>query len=123
MSDSAAPAIDEEAFASLEDIADGDAEFIGELLSQYLSDAESLIAGIESCGQSGDAEGLERSAHTLKSASANVGALRLSALCDELQQIGRRGELDGCAERVAACLEAYRQARAELQQRLEKLGS
>ncbi len=122
MSDHDPAAIDEEAFAGLEELADGDVEFIGELIAQYLSDARSLAAGIDAASAAGDAEGLQRSAHTLKSASANVGALRLAALCDELQHLGRAADVTGCSDRVAACLEAYARAKRELEQRLEKLG-
>ena len=39
-----------------------------------------------------------RSAHTLKSSSAQVGALRLSALCKELEARGRAGSTRGAAE-------------------------
>ncbi|MFM8768941.1 MAG: response regulator, partial [Rubrivivax sp.] len=39
----------------------------------------------------GDAQGLRQSAHSLKSSSANVGALIFSRLCGELETLGRNG--------------------------------
>ena len=51
-----------------------------------------------------DAETLERSAHSLKSSSATLGALELAELCKELEQIGREAATDRAAE-VFASLE------------------
>ena len=44
-------------------------------------------------------------AHALKSSSANVGAVALSALCHELERMGREQRLDeaaGCFRRLNA---------------------
>ena len=38
---------------------------------------------------------LRNSAHSLKSASANLGATRLAQLCDELENLGRNGGVAG----------------------------
>lgn len=50
-------------------------------------------------GQSvGDAGAVKLAVHTLKSSSASVGALRLSALCAEAEQCIREGRLDSLPE-------------------------
>src|SRR6185295_11603483 len=49
-----------------------------ELIDLYLADAPLRMAEIEQSLASGDWKLLERAAHTLKSASANIGALGLS---------------------------------------------
>ena len=121
MSDSSAPAIDPAGFARLEELSDGDVEFMGELLQQYLEDAESLVAEMCGAAEVADAERLERSAHTLKSASANVGAMVLSDMCKELQQMGRSKEIEGCKQRAAAAAEEFGRVRAALEERLAKL--
>jgi two-component system sensor histidine kinase/response regulator len=43
----------------------------------------------------GDAAALHRTAHSLKSSSATLGALRLSALCKEVEALGRANALEG----------------------------
>ncbi len=120
MSEASVAAIDEKAFASLEDIADGDAEFIAEVLNQFLMDAEILMATLLAGAEAGNAQEVEHSAHTLRSASANVGALRLSRICQELQEMGRVADPDGCGERAAVAREEFAQVKRELHRRLEK---
>ena len=39
----------------------------------------------------GDAAAIVRPAHTLKSSSASLGAMRLSAICREIEEAGARG--------------------------------
>ncbi len=123
MTESSGPAIDSVAFAGLEEIADGDAEFMVELLTQYLGDAEGLVGALSPALAAGDAEALRRAAHTLKSSSANVGAMILSNLCEELQCAGRDRELAEVESRVPLAEAEYLRVKGELRQRLEKLGS
>ncbi|HYS78092.1 MAG TPA: Hpt domain-containing protein, partial [Candidatus Dormibacteraeota bacterium] len=48
-----------------------------------------------------EAAALNRLAHSLKSSSAMVGALRLSEMCGHLEAQARNASLDSAAERVA----------------------
>ena len=70
-----------------------------ELIDLYLADAPQRMAEIEKSLASGDWKLLERAAHTLKSASANIGALGLSALCQQLELKAR-----GCDPQVCSGL-------------------
>lgn len=115
------PAIDATAYAALEEIADGDNEFMSELLNQYLVDADQLVSALAPALADSNAEELERAAHTLKSSSANVGAMTLSNLCEELQCIGRSGDLGDAAEKVPLALSEFTRVCDELKVRLEKL--
>ena len=121
MSDEELPPIDAAAYAALEDVADGDAEFMSELLGQYLQDAEVLVGALAPALESQDSEALERAAHTLRSASANVGGMVLSNLCQELRCIGRSGKLDDAIERVPRANAEYARLKKALQHRLDKL--
>jgi HPt (histidine-containing phosphotransfer) domain-containing protein len=58
------------------------------------------MAALHAAADTGNATALERAAHTLTSTSASIGALRMSALCGELQALGRTGSVAGAAERV-----------------------
>ncbi len=68
-----------------------------ELIDLYLSDAPQRMSEIEQSLASGDWKLLERAAHTLKSASANIGALGLSAICKELECQARSRDAQVCS--------------------------
>lgn len=67
----------------------------------------------------GDTAGLRHAAHTLKSSSASIGAIKLSQLCAEMEAMAREGRTDGmtdsthqlCAE-IDAVLAALSRMRA-----------
>jgi HPt (histidine-containing phosphotransfer) domain-containing protein len=67
-----------------------------ELIDLYLADAPQRMCEIENALATGDWKLLGRAAHTLKSASANIGALSLSALCRELEYKARSGDAQHC---------------------------
>ena len=54
---------------------------------------------------SGDAHPVEQSLHALKSSAAQLGALRMHALCQEGEQLARAGTLD----RLPSVIEALDQ--------------
>ncbi|HAT15099.1 MAG TPA: histidine kinase, partial [Microcoleaceae bacterium UBA11344] len=75
-----------------------DPDFLGELIQIYLSDAPQHIAMMKEAISLGDANSLKLASHTLKSSSANLGALSFSEVCKELESMSRavvesRGEL------------------------------
>ncbi len=72
-----------------------------ELVELYLADAPRLLSALEGCLAAGDGSGLERAAHTLKSSSANMGAMRLSSLCKELESRARKQNLSDVPSLVA----------------------
>jgi HPt (histidine-containing phosphotransfer) domain-containing protein len=47
--------------------------------------------------ETGDADALRMAAHTLKSGSADFGAMQLSQICARLEELGKRAEWDGAA--------------------------
>lgn len=70
----------------------GEPDIVIELLTLFLADAPARLAAVAAAQRAGDARGLQRGAHGLKGAAANIGALRLQALCHRLEDLGRLGE-------------------------------
>jgi HPt (histidine-containing phosphotransfer) domain-containing protein len=99
--------IDQPALAALLDSLGGDVDFLKELIDAYLDSTPGLFADMRRAAAAGDAAGLQRAAHTLKTGSANMGALQLAALCKELEDVGRSGALDGAEARIDAAAAAY----------------
>jgi two-component system sensor histidine kinase/response regulator len=71
----------------------GRARLLQRIVGVYLDDTPGAIRALRQAVDGRDAEGARKAAHGLKSSSANVGALRLSALCRELEEMARGGDL------------------------------
>jgi CheY-like chemotaxis protein/HPt (histidine-containing phosphotransfer) domain-containing protein len=95
-------AIDAKTFEDLVVSTGGDPAFVNELIDTYLSDAPALFDQMRGALSSGDAETFRRAAHSLKSNSASLGALTLSALAKELEMMGKANTLDGAPGKIAA---------------------
>jgi len=89
---------------------EGRASLFGELVELFVADARQQVRALEAALSGGDVRSLERSAHTLKSSSASLGATQMSALCFELERLGRAGSLEGAADLVREVSKAYREA-------------
>ena len=68
------------------------------VLESYLESLVRLPETIREAEENEDTDSLARAAHALKSNSAAAGALTLSALCSELEQAARNGDLGGSGE-------------------------
>lgn len=89
--------LDPAVLQSLRDLAgEDDPDLLRELIDIYLEDAPLRLSEMARGMQLGDWKLLERAAHTLKSASANIGALRLSGICKELEQSARAQDRTTC---------------------------
>ncbi|NYT02022.1 MAG: PAS domain S-box protein [Methanosarcinales archaeon] len=79
---------------------EGEPEIIHELADLFLSHAPARIQAIIQAVEQRDADALLREAHSLKSSSANMGALRLSELSRQLEVMGRSSRMEGAKEKV-----------------------
>ena len=97
--------IDEGVLEELRVSVEGDVAFVRDLVDAYVSDSAEQISGIEAALAAGDAEALVRPAHTLKSSSATLGAMELSATARTLEMAARAGDLsDGDTQRASAAV-------------------
>jgi HPt (histidine-containing phosphotransfer) domain-containing protein len=116
-SDQIAGILDPAALANLQEMVGGDDEFLIDLIDTFLADAPQMLADLYQALADGDAVLLRRSAHSLKSNSAEFGATALSALCRELEEMGKAGTLGEANEKVAQAEAEY----AKVQAALEKI--
>ncbi|HMW62736.1 MAG TPA: response regulator [Accumulibacter sp.] len=108
---------------SLPMVADGSKpEFADRVLDLFVQNAGQLLADIEHASSRKDTATLQRSAHTLKSSSATVGALALSEKAKQLEALLRAGQqpssewpslLQETYAQFAAALARHRAAAAE----------
>ncbi len=71
-----------------------DPELLTRVLTMYVLESPKAMAKLKQAVADGDAPEITRSAHSLKSTSANVGATTMSKLCADLQAAGKSADLD-----------------------------
>jgi HPt (histidine-containing phosphotransfer) domain-containing protein len=97
------PILDHGVLTELTEATGGDIGFVRELVETYLADTPPQLEAMTAAVEADDADALVRPAHTLKSSSATVGAMRLSSVARELEMAGRTGELEASVrDRLAA---------------------
>jgi signal transduction histidine kinase/CheY-like chemotaxis protein/HPt (histidine-containing phosphotransfer) domain-containing protein len=96
----------------------GTPSVLGRLIDVYLEDSLEMMEGLKQALQSGDIATLIDVAHSFKSASANLGANRLSAVCKELELQGKAGATEDLAALVERIHAEYDSAKSGLQTEL-----
>jgi HPt (histidine-containing phosphotransfer) domain-containing protein len=92
----------------------GQAGLLNRVVLTYVATLEKLRAQFETARAAADTSGMRLVAHTLKSSSASVGALKLSALCADVEQRLRDGALDGLDASVEGLVAEVRRVHAAL---------
>jgi HPt (histidine-containing phosphotransfer) domain-containing protein len=64
----------------------GENEVISELIDAFLSNTPNRLRNLETAFQNGNTDALGKIAHSLRSASATLGALNMSQLCVALEE-------------------------------------
>ena len=114
-------ALDRSVLASLRELQDdGDPDIVAEVGGLFLEHSPQKIAAILKAVENGDAKGLQTAAHSLKSSSAYVGAMRLSELSRELEMMGRSQVMDGAEEKAEKLNREYKQVMMELDAEIKR---
>jgi HPt (histidine-containing phosphotransfer) domain-containing protein len=99
----AAPAsvLDTDALQRLRELdPSGKSRLLTRVAHAFETSVERLMPDMRTAWESGDLQGVRHVAHTLKSSSASIGAIKLSTLCAEIESMIRLGSRDGLAVRV-----------------------
>jgi PAS domain S-box-containing protein len=103
-SDDAAPAavvepgddefpLDPARLAMLRELDGGDGQLLTAVVSEFVGDSTRQIVAVSTALRQGDPQVVERAVHTLRGASANLGATTLADLCGELEALARASAL------------------------------
>ena len=106
--------LDQDQINDLRSLDDGDGAVFAAIIEQFLAQADQGRQDLARLVEEGDAQALARAAHTLKGASANVGAVAVSAVCAELEAKGKLAALDGAAGLVEQFADELAHAREAL---------
>ncbi|MBH1646617.1 response regulator [Stenotrophomonas maltophilia] len=82
-----------------------------QIVSVFLEDAPAMVQQLQQAAQNGDEPRLQAVAHSLKSSSANVGALSLSSVAQRIEHEARSGSLQRPAVAVALLVAEFARAR------------
>ncbi len=93
-------------------------EEFGALVGVFLEDAPKSLKRLAEAVESGDTDALVGPAHSLKSTSANLGAMELSARAKLIELSARQKTLQNPRALVDALIQEYRRADAELRRLL-----
>jgi len=92
------------------------ADFLVELVGDYLDESEVRMARLRQALAGGDATTVTYEAHTLKSSSANLGAQTFSDLAKRFEDIGRAGNLAAIEGEVDSFVRQYAAVKASLEE-------
>jgi PAS domain S-box-containing protein len=90
--------LDAGALQNLRDL--GGDDFVREVVDVFLAEVPTLIASLRSSLEQQNGEELRRTAHTLKSNGATLGAEQFAELCRTVEQQAKAGRLDGISQLV-----------------------
>lgn len=100
--------LDPHIFDSLRRMAGAKAEqVINDLIHNYLEDAPQYLQRMENALAVDDSNELRQAVHSLRSSSANLGAVTLAELCKEVENIARSDTTQGVAEKFAVIKNEY----------------
>ena len=111
-------ALDPERFGVLRELDAGDGELLEMIAQEFLHDANEVLGALRDAIAEGDPQRVERAGHTLRGASANVGATRMADLSRKLEALGKAAALGTAPElleeAVAELIQVEAALRAEL---------
>jgi len=102
---------------------EGRAGILVRVLRTYEASLQKLMTQFSAAREAGELDGLRHVAHTLRSSSASVGALVLSARCAEVEAAIREGRTDGLDPALDALADESARAAAAVRAMLGSQGS
>jgi signal transduction histidine kinase/CheY-like chemotaxis protein len=76
--------------------APGSTALITTVISHYFDETPKILHSLKGAVEGNNAPAIHKLAHSLKSSSANVGAIALSEFCKEMELAGRANTLESC---------------------------
>jgi signal transduction histidine kinase/CheY-like chemotaxis protein/HPt (histidine-containing phosphotransfer) domain-containing protein len=107
----------------LRSLDDGEGVVLSEIINEYLAQTEVGRGELARIVEVGDSRALERAAHSLRGACANIGATVLADVCAEMEAQGRLEQLDATGQLVARFDSEYERVRNALDNLLAGAGA
>jgi len=98
----------------------GKPDVLAKILSLYLADSHDVVATLRQGMADENAQVVSQASHSLRSRSSMLGAVSLSKLCRQLEDLSRQGQLKEAEPLVAPLTEAFAHASQIFQAELER---
>jgi HPt (histidine-containing phosphotransfer) domain-containing protein len=92
-----------------------DPDFFNHLIDLFIEETPHRLAAIREALAKSNAEALAHEAHALMGSSAHLGATRMDALCEILEEQGRSGSINGAAAVLSVLEEEFARVRKALE--------
>lgn len=90
-------------------------DFLSSLIDLFFEDVPDHLAIMQTAIAQSDARILANKSHSLKSSCGNLGATKMTAICQSLEAIGRKGSVDGAAALMRELKEEFSRVRRALE--------
>ena len=99
----------------------GKPNVLSKIINLYLENSPGLIETVRKSVEQGDGAALCEAAHSLKSSSANLGAVSMAAVCKKLEDMGRDGRTDAAKALIGRIESEYKSVSTALADELERM--
>ena len=111
--------IDPKKIEELKELVDeDDPGFLIELIEDYMDNSEENLKAIRYAIQAKDTVTVGRTAHTLKGASSNIGAVNMTELSKQLEHLGTEETLEGAVDLIDRLDVEFVEVKSELEKEL-----
>lgn len=113
------PVLDPSVIATLRQLTEpGEPDVLAEVLELFLQDVPRRMVKLRAACAAGDAAELHKTAHSLKGSAGNIGAQGMFAICRQLDDHGRVGDLTDATRQVDALDAEFAKVEAAIRQLL-----
>ncbi|TDI93627.1 MAG: Hpt domain-containing protein [Caldithrix sp.] len=115
--------IDPKKIEELKELVDeDDPDFLIGLLEDYMDNSEENLKAIRYAIQAKDTVTVVTTAHSLKGASSNIGAVNMTELSGQLEHLGRGQTLEGAVELIDQLEGEFVEVKCELEKETARAG-
>ncbi|HPA45667.1 MAG TPA: Hpt domain-containing protein [bacterium] len=92
----------------------GGDDLLTKMIALFIQNVEKRLREASEGKAAGDSEAVGRAAHSIKSSSGNVGAVRLQRIAQEIERLAMEGNIRRATDRIAELEGAFSEVKAHL---------
>ncbi len=98
----------------------GSPSILNKVINIYLADSPELTASVHEAITENDGNALQEAAHSLKSSSANLGAMQMSEICKQLELMGKENDITSAKQLIQQLKNEFELACSALKEELQE---